>query len=134
MKNVFFGGFNDMSSIVQNFSHYYWKGVSEDNERKAIETSLDGAEILFAAYGGRSYEGAAFVLYRKDGKLFEVNGGHCSCNGLEGQWGPEETTVAALKMRQSSNDYRGGIINEEEYEKEAVNRFNELLKELEENG
>ena len=62
-------------------------------------SALDGVEVLFAAYESGGYEGDAFALFRKDGKLFEVRGSHCSCYGLEGQWEPEETTVAALKTR-----------------------------------
>jgi len=36
------------------------------------------------------------VLFKRGGKLYDVNGSHCSCFGLEDQWLPEETTVAAL--------------------------------------
>ena len=50
------------------------------------------ADILVAYYGDESYEGYAYVLFMKNGKLYEVCGGHCSCHGLEGQWDPEETS------------------------------------------
>lgn len=60
---------------------------------------LQGCEILLASYTYEDYNGDAFVLFRKDGKLFEVNGGHCSCYGLEGQWDPEETSILALEIR-----------------------------------
>lgn len=64
------------------------------------EDALVGVEVLLASYYGGSYEGAAFVLLRRsDGKLLEVNASHCSCFGLEGQWGPEETSVAELRRR-----------------------------------
>lgn len=67
---------------------------------KQFETKLDDdIEILLAWYGYGDYEGDAFVLFRKDGKLYEVNGGHCSCNGLEGQWDPEETSIEALRFQ-----------------------------------
>lgn len=58
-------------------------------------------EILLACYTYIWYEGTAFVLYRdnKDEKLYEVNGGHCSCYGLDGQWRPEETNVEVLRHR-----------------------------------
>lgn len=57
-------------------------------------------QILFASYDYENYSGRAFVLYKaKSGILFEVNGSHCSCYGLEGQWKPEETTWSALAMR-----------------------------------
>ena len=63
------------------------------------ESALNGLNILLATYTFEDYSGDAFVLFEKDGKLFEVNGGHCSCYGLEGQWEPEETTSEALLTR-----------------------------------
>lgn len=60
---------------------------------------LDGIKIIIASYTYEDYNGSAFVLFEKDGKLFEVNGSHCSCYGLEGQWEPEETTKEALMAR-----------------------------------
>ena len=63
------------------------------------ESALNGLNILLATYTYEDYNGDAFVLFEKDGKLFEVNGGHCSCYGLEGQWEPEETTSEALLTR-----------------------------------
>lgn len=56
-------------------------------------------EILVAWYGVGNYEGESFVLFRQNGKLFEVNASHCSCYGLEDKWEPEETSVAALILR-----------------------------------
>lgn len=66
------------------------------------ESELEGCKILFAVYKTESYEGSALVIFAKDGKLFEVNGSHCSCNGLEEQWSPEETSLEALRMRDLS--------------------------------
>lgn len=68
-------------------------------EYRANSNALDGANVLIAWYHCPPYEGYSFVLFEKDGKLYEVNGSHCSCNGLEGQWIPEETSWAALAMR-----------------------------------
>ena len=48
------------------------------------------------------YSGYAFVLFRKDAKLYEVNDYHCSCYGLR-DWDPEETTKEALLLR--DDDY-----------------------------
>jgi uncharacterized protein YfaT (DUF1175 family) len=62
------------------------------------ESDLQDCEILFAAYDG-DYDCAAFVVYRHNHTLYEVNGAHCSCYGLEDQWEPEETTVEALRHR-----------------------------------
>jgi hypothetical protein len=69
---------------------------------------LEGIDILVGQYDTPSYEGYAFVLFERDGKLYEVNGSHCSCYGLgsssisnEGntQWDPEPTTLEVLRLR-----------------------------------
>lgn len=73
-------------------------------EFAAPEDALDGASVLLAYYKYEDYSGDALVIFEKDGKLYEVNGGHCSCNGLEGQWEPEETTWGALAMRNYKYD------------------------------
>ena len=76
-----------------------------DNEQDVIDSfnldqnELNDAFILLAWYGGGGYDGSAFVLFERDGKLYEVNGGHCSCYGLEDQWDPEETQAPALVHR-----------------------------------
>jgi hypothetical protein len=56
-------------------------------------------KILFASYSVGGYEGNAFVLFERYGKLFEVNAYHCSCYGLEFQFEPQETTIEALAYR-----------------------------------
>lgn len=53
------------------------------------DAGLNGCEVLLAYYSAEGYEGTAFVLFRRDGELYEVHGSHCSCYGLEGQWEPE---------------------------------------------
>lgn len=60
---------------------------------------LEGVEILLASYDYHEYAGEAFVLFRRAGRLYEVNASHCSCFELEGMWRPEETTVEALRYR-----------------------------------
>lgn len=72
---------------------------SKEGLERDFETSLADVNVLFASYSYQDYTGDAFVLFEKDGKLYEVNGGHCSCMGLEGQWEPEETNIQALKHR-----------------------------------
>lgn len=70
------------------------------------DTALDGVTVLLASYTYEDYSGDAFVLFERGGKLYEVNGSHCSCYGLSEssysgdtttQWQPEETTVEALR-------------------------------------
>ena len=75
---------------------------------------LSGAEIILASYSRDNYEGAAFVLFSRDGKLYEVNATHCSCYGLEGKWESEGTTVEALRHRLDrgslgDDDYTGNV-------------------------
>lgn len=91
----------------------YQNGWSEAAMLKDFGIGPDqiaGAEILYASYLREDYEGTAFVLFWRDGKLFEVNASHCSCYGLsesdiEGtpitQWQPEETTIASILHRRN---------------------------------
>jgi len=46
----------------------------------------EGVTIVRAEYELEGYEGSAHVVFVRGGKLYKVNGSHCSCNGLEGQW------------------------------------------------
>ena len=75
-----------------------WEYSSDAAQEKILD-DLRGATIFMGEYTYESYEGSAMVVYEKDGVLYECNGGHCSCNGLEGQWSPEVTTIEALEMR-----------------------------------
>lgn len=82
--------------------------IFENNEDilKAYDApsdALDGATVLLAWYSYEAYSGYSFVLYEKDGKLWEVNGSHCSCHGLEGQWDPERASWKALSTRLLDN-------------------------------
>ena len=79
-----------------------WAEGGEDQLIKDFWISkedLIGVEIVYAYYLYHEYEGQAFVLFIKDNELFEVNGSHCSCYGLEGQWDPESTVIAAIRKR-----------------------------------
>jgi len=94
-----------MSGFVENFKDV--EDIVGNYEGKSRE-DLDGATIHLAWYGYGSYSGSSLVIYEKGGKLYEVNGSHCSCRGLEGQWEPEETSLAALAMRNiSDSEYEG---------------------------
>ncbi len=71
---------------------------------------LKDVEILVAVYEPGDYEGYAWVLFMKDGKLYEVHASHCSCNHLEDQWDPEETSWEAIdKRRSEGNTFLKGI-------------------------
>lgn len=76
--------------------------------------------ILFATYSYQNYEGDAWVLFHKDGKLYEVSAGHCSCYGLEGQWSPEEVMLEELKHRLTKGKF-GRYNPDYTFHKELVN-------------
>ena len=79
-----------------------WKDCTEEyvfSNFDKPESEQEGVKIILASYTYEDYNGDAFVLFEKGGILYEVNGGHCSCYGLEGQWEPEETTLDALSVR-----------------------------------
>ncbi len=58
---------------------------------------------LYAFYDYQDYSGEAFLVFEntKTGELFEVNGSHCSCNGLEEQFALEKTALDSIKMRKN---------------------------------
>ncbi|PLY16627.1 MAG: hypothetical protein C0631_03255 [Sedimenticola sp.] len=60
---------------------------------------LQGIEILLASYCRDAFYGEAFVLFSRDGRLYEVNASHDSSDGMTGQWEPEETLIEALRYR-----------------------------------
>lgn len=108
--------------FLHNFSNVH--GVIKEFNLKGDE--LTGATILLAAYGTDNYSGSAFVLFKKDNKLYEVNGGHCSCYGLEDQWSPEETTKDSLLFRMNNgslgyDDWSGNLFHNEL--KEILNKM-----------
>jgi len=76
-----------------------WTSLENVKHDFEISNELNDANVLLASYVYENYSGNAFVLFERDGKLYEVNGSHCSCYGLEGQWEPEETTEEALVHR-----------------------------------
>ena len=75
------------------FAEPHWNGASAGwpvvmEEFRMIEPQPD--EVIYAGYTYEDYSGDAVVLYRNGEELFLVEGGHCSCYGLEDQWHPEE--------------------------------------------
>ena len=69
---------------------------------EALAIELASCEILIAYELQEYYEAASWFLFRRAGKLFEVEASHCSCYGFEGQWTPEEVTKEALLKRNLS--------------------------------
>jgi len=82
---MFVNDFNDIEDLKREF--------------RLSDEQLDGFEILLASYVIDGYDGSAYVLMRKDGCLYEVEAGHCSCFGLEDGWDVEATTIEAIEKR-----------------------------------
>lgn len=120
-KPVLLGAWKDgtVEDVFAEFEETRWNAYKESAEPPITERpEYKGVEILLANYGSYGYEGGAFVLFRRDGQLYEVNGSHCSCYGLENQWDPEPTTVEALRHRMTkgnlgSEAYDGGPFADE---------------------
>ncbi len=105
-----------MSEYISEFKNQ--KDVIKEYE--APIDALRKAKIHLAWYGYGSYCGDSLVIYEQGGKLYEVNGSHCSCFGLEGQWNPEETSWEALAKRKVGVDCDGSS--------EAQSRLDRLVK------
>lgn len=60
---------------------------------------LDNIYILYAYYSYEDYSGDAYLLFIENNKIYEVDAGHCSCHGLEGQFKPEEVPIEVLYYR-----------------------------------
>ncbi len=105
---MYLDNFNNKDDVLWNFS--------EDPKNH------DNTNILFAHYELPDYEGYAFVLFERDGKLYEVNGSHCSCYGLEGQWDPEETSIEELTHRIDKGNFGSN------YAGQFANELQEVLK------
>ena len=83
----------EQDSIISSFEG---DSYSVPHMRKQIDRT--GIDVLFAWYDDPwGYSGEAFLLFRKDGEYYTVNGSHCSCYGLEGQWSPVRVTIDYLK-------------------------------------
>lgn len=91
--------FKSNEDVAKEYSNYQDK---EDYDH--ILKTLNESTVYIAWYGAGSYCGESFVLFEHNGILYEVNAGHCSCYGLEGQWAPEETNWKTVAMRDHFDD------------------------------
>jgi hypothetical protein len=129
----YFDGFGDYQSMLREFQ----KSTYDYEKREYNYTNLPGDvptedEVVFAAYGlEEAYSGSAIVIFEKNGELFENQGGHCSCNGLEDQWQPGKVTWEALALRLPKDgrqdDYFRSPLSSA-YTQEANDAFAALIK------
>jgi hypothetical protein len=95
-------GFDDRDDLAAEFE----EGTGNRWDKSFVPAAdfPTDEQIIYACYEHEDYDGRAWVLFHKDGQLFEVDGGHCSCYGLEGQWEPEATSWKALALRFKDRD------------------------------
>lgn len=77
----------------------YWGNFTcwADIEREfSVRCPENGKTIVYACYEYEDCLGWATVLWWQDGKFWLVEGSHCSCYGLEGQFRVEETPLEAV--------------------------------------
>ena len=91
MKPIYLGMFHNKKDVMERF--------------KETNDTFNSIKILFAAYDLDGCHSDAFVLLKRGRRLFEVNGSHCSCYDLEGQWEPEDTTIRALRFRLKNGSF-----------------------------
>jgi hypothetical protein len=94
----------------------YWK--EKKAQMHTVLAKYEDIRVLFASYSYENYSGDAWVLFEKDGNLYEVNGSHCSCYGLEGQWDYEPVVLEELENRIKngtfgSDDYCGNVFRDD---------------------
>lgn len=127
MKTIF-GRWGSYDEMIKDFKHYDW---SDNPTPQVLKEPVPlESEVLFASYGGGSYDGDATVIFRKDVKLYEVHGGHCSCNGLEDQWEPAETSVGALALRGKKTDEDYGYHFLHDHDAESYDAYWKLVEGL----
>lgn len=74
------------------FAADHWNGARAGwpvVQREFGMTEKEPTEVLVADYEYENYSGDALIVFRRGRQYWLVEGGHCSCYGLEGQWSPE---------------------------------------------
>lgn len=91
---VFVGDFDDWADVTGQFRD----GAPRDEGPERDGAPVHAPRFVFAAYDTEDYEGTALVITSQDGKAYQVvQGSHCSCYGLEGQWEPSDHTVVEIE-------------------------------------
>lgn len=97
---VFLHNWSEKIDVIGDFKNIYATGKEYRMEEPPYgNEDYKNINILFASYGSDNHSGDAFVLFEENGVLYEVNGSHCSCCGLEGQWETEEVSLKELENR-----------------------------------
>jgi hypothetical protein len=79
-------------------SHYLDKFSDWHDVQCSFAMKRPEPKHVWAMYETPDYEGYAKVFFSYDGEVvYYVEGGHCSCYGLEGQWEPEAVLWEAVQ-------------------------------------
>ncbi|ASA22615.1 hypothetical protein [Paenibacillus donghaensis] len=108
---IFLHDWSNMEEVFGSFESWETQDHALSNHKEEA--------VLFASYGNDNYSGAAWVLFLKDGKLYEVNGSHCSCYGLEDQWSPEEVMLEELEHRLVNGEFGEDDYSDNNFKKEV---------------
>lgn len=85
----------NMDNLITAFTSIHRSAIGSREEFKAI---LDELKVLIAiGSSDYNYEGDIWVLYEKNGKLYEVSTFHDSISGFD--WDPEEVSMEELLNR-----------------------------------
>lgn len=104
-------------------------GVSQLEQHFGLKTgSLQDIEILLASYKESDDSGYAFVLYRHQQCLYEVNASHDSVLDFRDQWQPEETTVEALIYRLNKGNLGSSEASENVFAEPLYNVLRQLMQ------
>ena len=114
---VFLHNWEDKESVINDFENLGWE---KEEKKSEILKRYEGKNILFASYGLGNYSGDAFVLFEENGKLFEINAGHCSCYGLEDQWTPEEVCLPELEQRLTKGTFGTDSYSDNNFKAELI--------------
>lgn len=91
------------------FLDFFSGGKSEIARQFSIPLDeLKDKHFLYAhySYPYDDYTAEAYLLFIENDKLYEVDAGHCSCYGLEGQFEPEEVPIEVLYHRIENNNWK----------------------------
>jgi hypothetical protein len=108
----YFGDWSDHKDMANEWSTGRYDYDAKGYSKIQVDGMATDAEVLVAIYEYEDYSGSAYMLFKRDGKIFEVEGGHCSCYGLEDQWEPAETTWKTLEMKDFYHKYADGGFEE----------------------
>ena len=110
-----------MTREDQVSSYQEWFDSKWDGEKYKYDEMPENLHIFFSYY--TNYEGDALMFGYDSSKnmFFYVSGGHCSCNGLEGQFDPEDYTFEEMV------DYIERMI-ETDYDKQRVEEYKQVIQ------